>query len=477
MRASQERLRTEGGPTGPGSADAMDATQPARMVRFSSPMGPRLWIVGLLLALCAPAQQLDERISQLAAAELDSLVDVYKHLHSHPELSFREEKTAKRLAARLSELGFDVTVGVGGYGFVGVLENGQGPTVLVRTDLDALPVTENTGLPYASKVRTQDELGREVGVMHACGHDIHMTSFLGSAKVLVKLRNEWAGTLVMIGQPAEERGAGARAMLEEGLFKRFPRPDYCLALHVDAALEAGLIGYRAGFAMANVDSVDITIRGVGGHGAYPHKTRDPVVIAAQVILALQTIVSREVRPIDAAVVTVGSIHGGSKHNIIPDEVKLQLTVRSYSDETRKQILDAIRRITLGVARAAGVPADREPSVKFLPMEYTPALYNNPQLVERILGVWKSLLGDDNVVERDPEMGGEDFGRYGREGPRIPIFLFRLGTVGTERMAKSRQPGGQSLPSLHSALFRPAPRPAIETGVTATAAAVIELMGK
>ena len=440
-------------------------------------MGPRLCIVGLLLALCAPAQQLDEQISELVAAELDSLVDIYKDLHSHPELSFHEEETAKRLAAQLAELGFAVTAGVGGHGFVGVLENGQGPTVLVRTDLDALPVTEKTGLPYASTVRTQDELDRDVGVMHACGHDIHMSSFLGAATVLVKLKNEWAGTLVMIGQPAEERGAGARAMLEEGLFERFPRPDYCLALHVDAALEAGRVGYRAGYALANVDSVDITIRGVGGHGAYPHKTKDPVVIAAQVILALQTIVSREVRPIDAGVVTVGSIHGGNKHNIIPDEVKLQLTVRSYSDETRKQILDAIRRITFGVARAAGVPADREPSVKFVPMEYTPALYNDPELVERILRVWKSLLGDENVVERDPEMGGEDFARYGREEPRIPIFLFRLGTIDSERMAKSRQPGGPPLPSLHSALFWPVPRPTIETGVKATAAAVIELMGK
>ena len=440
-------------------------------------MTPRLYLAGLLLALCAPAQQLDEQISELVAAELDSLVGVYQQLHSHPELSFHENETAKRLVAQLAELGFAVTAGVGGHGLVGVLENGQGPTVLVRTDLDALPVTEKTGLPYASTVRTQDELDRDVGVMHACGHDIHMSSFLGAATVLVKLKNEWAGTLVMIGQPAEERGAGARAMLEEGLFERFPRPDYCLALHVDAALEAGRVGYRAGYALANVDSVDITIRGVGGHGAYPHKTKDPVVIAAQVILALQTIVSREVRPIDAGVVTVGSIHGGNKHNIIPDEVKLQLTVRSYSDETRKQILDAIRRITFGVARAAGVPADREPSVKFVPMEYTPALYNDPELVERILRVWKSLLGDENVVERDPEMGGEDFGRYGREEPRIPIFLFRLGTIDSERMAKSRQPGGPPLPSLHSALFWPVPRPTIETGVKATAAAVIELMGK
>ncbi len=447
------------------------------MVRFSLAVTPRLYLAGLLLALCAPAQQLDEQISELVAAELDSLVGVYQQLHSHPELSFHENETAKRLAAQLAELGFAVTAGVGGHGFVGVLENGQGPTVLVRTDLDALPVTEKTGLPYASTVRTQDELDRDVGVMHACGHDIHMSSFLGAATVLVKLKNEWAGTLVMIGQPAEERGAGARAMLEEGLFERFPRPDYCLALHVDAALEAGRIGYRAGFAMANVDSVDITIRGVGGHGAYPHKTKDPVVIAAQVILALQIIVSREVRPIDAGVVTVGSIHGGSKHNIIPDEVKLQLTVRSYSDETRKQILDAIRRITLGVARAAGVPADREPSVEFVPMEHTPALYNDPELVERILPAWESLLGDENVVERDPEMGGEDFGRYGREEPRIPIFLFRLGTIDSERMAKSRQPGGPPLPSLHSALFWPVPRPTIETGVKATAAAVIELMGK
>jgi hippurate hydrolase len=304
-----------------------------------------------------------------------------------------------------------------------------------------------------------------------------MTSFLGTARVLAALKDHWSGTLVMIGQPAEERGAGARAMLDEGLFERFPRPDYVLGLHVSANLEAGRVGYHAGFAMANVDSVDVTIRGVGGHGAYPHLTKDPVVIAAQVILALQTIVSREVRPIDAGVVTVGSIHGGTKHNIIPDEVKLQLTVRSYSDETRQQILDAIERITVGIARAAGVPPEREPTIQQATAEHTPALYNDPQLVERMTPVWRALLGEEQVVPVDAEMGGEDFARYGRQEPKVPIFMFRVGTIDAARTAASRQPGGKPLPSLHSALFWPAPRPAIETGVKAMSAAVMELMGK
>jgi hippurate hydrolase len=407
---------------------------------------------------------------------LGSLVQLYTHLHQHPELSLHEKETAARLISELKPLGFEITANIGGHGLVAVMKNGSGSTVLVRTDLDALPVVENTGRPYASKVHTTDENGNDVGVMHACGHDIHMTSFIGTAKVLSKLKDQWSGTLVMIGQPAEERGTGAKAMLDDGLYKRFPRPDYALGLHVDAALETGRVGYHIGYALANVDSVDVTIRGVGGHGAYPHNTKDPVVIAAQVILALQTIVSREVRPIDSAVVTVGSIHGGAKHNVIPDEVKLQLTVRSYTDEVRQQILDAIRRIVSGVAEAAGVPADREPTVKVLEEEFTPALYNNPELGARLLPVWKQMFGADKVVERDAEMGGEDFSRYGREEPRIPIFLFRTGTIDAARMNAAAK-GSPPLPSLHSALFWPVPETTIETGVKAMTAAVLELMGR
>jgi hippurate hydrolase len=436
---------------------------------------PRLIAVAILAASSLAAAD-PEQIGKLASAELNSLVELYTHLHQHPELSFREKETAAKLVSELKPLGFEVTPNVGGHGFVAVMKNGAGPTVMVRTDLDALPVAENTGRPYASDVRTTDEYGNDVGVMHACGHDIHMTSFIGTARVLSKLKDQWSGTLVMIGQPAEERGAGAKAMLEDGLFTRFPRPDYVLGHHVDAALESGRIGYHAGYALANVDSVDITIRGVGGHGAYPHNTKDPIVIAAQVILALQTIVSREVRPIDSAVVTVGSIHGGAKHNVISDEVKLQLTVRSYTDEVRKQVLDAIRRITAGIARAAGVPAEREPTVSVLEEEYTPAMYNNPELVSRLLPVWTQMLGEDNVVERDAEMGGEDFSRYGREEPRIPIFMFRIGTIDAGRMQAAAK-GGAPLASLHSALYWPVPDTSIEAGVKAMTAAVLELMGK
>jgi hippurate hydrolase len=432
--------------------------------------------ISLLAAGLAAAPPAGE-IEKLAAAELDSLEALYKHLHAHPELSFYEERTAAKLVSELKPLGFELTPKVGRHGFVAVMKNGAGPTLMVRTDLDALPVVENTGRDYASDVRVKDDYGNDVGVMHACAHDIHMTSFVGTARLLAKLKDQWSGTLVMIGQPAEERGAGAREMLADGLYKRFPRPDMAIALHVDAALETGKVGYHSGYTLANVDSVDITIRGVGGHGAYPHATKDPIVIAAQVIMALQTIVSREVRPIDSAVVTVGSIHGGAKHNVIPDEVKLQVTVRSYTDETRAQILAAIKRITVGIARAAGVPADREPTVTVIEAEFTPATYNNPELVSRLLPVWKSLLGDENVVERDAEMGGEDFSRYGREDPRIPIFMFRLGTVSAERVAESKKPGGMPLPSLHSALFWPVPRTTIETGVEATTAAVLELLRK
>ena len=438
-------------------------------------MCKRILFFLVVIAVAAHAQVAADRLGGLVARELDSLTGLYEHLHSNPELSFYEEKTAALLVSELEKLGFDVTPRVGGYGFVAILENGDGPTVMVRTDLDGLPVVEKTGRRYASDTRTKDDQGNDVGVMHACAHDIHMTSFVGTARMLSQLKADWSGTLVMIGQPAEERGAGARTMLEDGLFTRFPRPDYVLGLHVDSGLETGSIGYGSGFVFANVDSVDVTIGGVGGHGATPHKTKDPIVIASQVILALQTIVSREVRPTDSAVVTVGSIHGGTKHNIISDEVKLQITVRSYSDQTRKMVLDSIRRITTNIARAAGVPADREPTVLVNEKEYTPSLYNDPALGERLVPVWKDLLGDDKVVEGAPAMVGEDFSRYGREDPRIPIFMFRLGTIDTARMQESRRPGGKPLPSLHSAYFWPVPRPTIDTGVKGMTAAVLELM--
>ncbi|MEY2429021.1 MAG: hypothetical protein QOJ40_1906 [Verrucomicrobiota bacterium] len=407
--------------------------------------------------------------------ESASLLELYKHLHTHPELSFQEEKTAARVAEELRAAGFEVATGVGKFGVVGVLRNGSGPTVLVRTDMDALPVKEQTGLPYASSVTGKDEKGMDVPVMHACGHDMNMTCVVGTARVLAQLKDQWHGTLIVIGQPAEERGGGARAMLADGLFKRFPRPDFCLALHDDAELAAGTLGYTPGYALANVDSVDITIHGVGGHGAYPHKTKDPIVLAAQIVLDLQTIVSREIEPGEPAVVTVGSIHGGTKHNIIPDEVRLQLTVRSYTDEVRHQTIEAIKRIARGQALTAGVPEDRLPEVKVLD-DFTAATYNNPELTEKLVGVFKSTFGDSNVIKKKPTMGGEDFGEYGRTQDKIPICMFYVGGVKPEALKESERTG-KPLPSLHSALWAPLPEPTIKTGVEAMTVAVLELMHK
>ncbi len=407
----------------------------------------------------------------LAAEEAD-LLAFYKDLHSHPELSLHEMRTSARLAKELEKLGFKVTTRFGGTGVVGVLSNGKGPTVLVRTDMDALPVTEKTGVPYASKVRVRDKNDNEVGVMHACGHDMHMTCWVGTARVLAALKDRWKGTLVFIGQPAEEIGTGARLMLEAGLFKKFPKPDYCLALHCDANTAVGKVAYTEGLALANVDSVDIVVKGKGGHGAAPHTTVDPIVLAARIILDLQTLVSRETNPTDPAVVTVGSIHGGTKHNIIPSEVKLQLTVRSTKDKVRKNLLEGIKRVAKGCAAAANAP---EPVVKVDLSEYTPALNNDPALTRRTVGVFRDVLGADKVSSRPPVMGGEDFSRYGKTG--IPIFLFWLGTVAPERVAEAAKAGGKPLPSLHSELFAPVPEPAIRTGVTAMSSAVLELMVK
>jgi hippurate hydrolase len=404
--------------------------------------------------------------------ELPSLEKLYRHLHAHPELAFQEEQTAVRMARELKALGFEVTTGVGGYGVVGVLRNGKGPTVLVRTDMDALPVTEKTGLAYASKVRQRDKEGKEVGLMHACGHDMHMTCWTGTARVLTALKDRWQGTLVFIAQPAEEVGGGARRMLADGLFKRFPRPDYCLALHCDSRHPYGHVAYSEGLMLANVDTVDITVRGKGGHGSAPHTTIDPVVLAARIVLDLQTIVSREIDPTDAAVVTVGSIHGGTKHNIIPAEVKMQLTVRTLKDSVRKHVLEAIGRIARAAAKGARAP---EPTVRVELDDFTPAVFNDAPLAKRTAAVLSKVLGPDKVHVQGPVMGGEDFGRYGREG--VPIFFYFLGTMEPERVAASKRPGGEPLPSLHSDLYYPIPEPSIRTGVLTMTVSVLNLLGK
>ncbi len=415
---------------------------------------------------------LRREIERRLDGQLDGLETLYRHLHANPELSFEEAQTAVRMAKELKAIGFEVTTGVGGHGVVGVLRNGKGPTVLVRTDMDALPVTEKTGLPYASKVRTRDKDGKEVGVMHACGHDMHMTCWTGTARVLAGMKDRWQGTLVFIAQPAEEVGGGARRMLADGLFKRFPRPDYCLGLHCDGRHAHGHVSYAEGLLMANVDSVDILVRGKGGHGAAPHTTIDPIVLAARIVVDLQTIVSREVSPIDAAVVTVGSIHGGTKHNIIPSEVKLQLTVRSLKNEVRKHVLEAIQRLAKAAAAGARAP---EPVIRFELDDFTPAVHNNGPLARKTAAMFRELLGADKVHEQGPIMGGEDFGRYGLEG--VPIFFYFLGTIDPERVAAAAKPGGTPLPSLHSDLYHPVPRPTIRAGVLTMSAAVLNLVGK
>jgi amidohydrolase len=438
------------------------------------------FVAGLLLVpnILAREQSVSDSRAQVQARvdqEYASLFELYKHFHAHPELSFQEEKTAARLAEELKGAGYDVTTGVGKHGVVAVMRNGSGPTVLVRSDMDGLPVKEQTGLPYASMATTKNAMGQEVPVMHACGHDIHMTCLIGTARVLASLKGHWHGTLVLIGQPAEEAVGGARAMLADGLFQRFPKPDFCLALHDNAELAAGTLGFSPGYAMANVDSVDILVHGIGGHGAYPHKTKDPIVLASRIVLALQTIVSREVQPIEPAVVTVGSIHGGTKHNIIPDEVKLQLTVRSYTDEVRKQILDAIKRIARGEALAAGMPEDRLPEVKVAD-DFTPATYNDPQLTERVAAVFRTWFGAEKVMQRKPSMGGEDFAEFGRTPEKLPISMFSVGGVRPEAVQESER-NGTPLPSLHSSLWAPVPEPTIKTGIVAMTAAVLDLMNK
>jgi amidohydrolase len=445
-------------------------------VRFWSILS--LWILSLVFAF---AQQTPQ---SLADAELPSLLAIYKDIHSHPELSGQEERTAAMIAKELRAAGCKVTQHLGKYenpkikgcGVVGVMKNGEGPTVLVRTDMDALPVEEETGLPYASKVVAKNDEGKDVHVMHACGHDAHIAAFIGTARALEKLKDQWHGTILFVAQPAEETGNGARALLKDGLYEKFDKPNFALGFHDKADLETGRIGVTEGYTYANVDSVDITVRGVGGHGAYPHKTRDPIVLAAEIINVLQTIASRENNPLDPIVITVGSIHGGTKHNIIPDEVKLQLTVRTYKPDTRERVLAAIDRIAKGCATAAGVPPERSPIVTVSKDQFCPATYNNPELTKRLVAVWKTALGNENVVMVDPTMGGEDFSEYSLPDHSIPAVDFHIGGVEPEKIAEYKQ-AGKELPSLHSSKFAPVPEPTIRVGVIGMTSAVLELMKK
>ncbi|GEO06190.1 putative amidohydrolase [Adhaeribacter aerolatus] len=426
-----------------------------------------------MVAAQSPAP--DKAFVQFIQSAYPDLAKLYQHLHEHPELSFQEKNTSARMAAELKSLGYAVTQNIGGYGIVGVLKNGSGPTVLIRTDLDALPILEETGLPYASKALGKSDDGKDVPVMQACGHDVHMTVFTGVAKTLAQFKNNWKGTLVLIGQPAEERSGGAKAMLQEGLFTKFPKPDYVVALHTNASIPAGQVGYTEGNIMANVDAVDITVRGIGGHGAVPDKAKDPVVLASQLVMALQTIVSRETSPFQPAVVTVGSIHGGTSFNVIPDEVKLQLTLRSYSDEVRNNTIASIKRMCDGLGREAGLPENRLPLVTVRD-QFTPFTYNDIPLTRRLTASFKRVLGPDKVVETPPSMVGEDFSFYGRTEAKIPVCMFWLGTVDPKKIAESKAKGAE-LPGLHSSKFAPLPEPTIKTGVLAMSTAVLDLFNR
>jgi len=439
------------------------SSRPSRLVWHFPPF---IICLGTLVALL-PTIANAETSRAWVDENVESLVELYRHFHTHPELSFQEEQTGERIARELADAGAEVTKQVGGFGVVALLRNGDGPTLMLRTDLDALPVVEQTNLVYASKVKVKDTDGTEVGVMHACGHDVHITNLVGVARYLSANKNRWQGTVMFIGQPAEERGAGAVAMLEDGLFERFPKPDFAVAMHVDSGLATGKVAYRAGYALASVDSVDVTMHGRGGHGAYPHTTIDPIVQAAQFVVSVQTIVSREVKPIEPAVITVGSIHGGTKHNIIGNSCHMQLTVRSYDEGVRKLLLEGIARKAKAVAMGANAP---EPTIEV--SEGTPSLWNDEDLSARLDPVLRRVVGNENVASAEPSMGGEDFSRYGRAG--VPILMIRLGAVDGERLKRYEQLG-QAPPSLHSPLFYPDVEDALKTSVPAMSEAAIELL--
>lgn len=408
-------------------------------------------------------------IQQVIQEDIPYLVDFYKTRHQSPEISLREKNTSKALASELRQIGFSVTENYGGYGVVAIMKNGKGPKILYRTDMDALPMPEKTELAYASKEMIEYN-GEQTGTMHSCGHDVHMSTWVGTARAMAKMKDQWSGTLMFIGQPAEEIGAGAKMMLDEGLYDEFGVPDYAIGLHSNPTIPAGQIGIAAGYTMANTESVDIKVFGVGAHGAAPHMSIDPVVTASLIVMELQTIVSRNLKPTESAVVTVGAIKGGIKHNIIPDEVTLKLTVRTYTEEVRKMVHKRIKEISRGIAIAAGLPEDKMPVVT-IPDTFTPANYNHPDLVDRIKASAAKGIGEANVLYAEPQMVGEDFSRYGTTIHKVPAVLYWLGTVPDHRVKSGDMPG------LHSPYYYPAPEKSISTGVLVSSQAMMDILSK
>jgi len=440
-------------------------------------MGKLFTSILLLLLIITKASgqrdNLNGKILELIKNETDQYRNIYMDLHKNPELSLMEFNTSGKMADEFRSIGFDVTSGVGGTGVVGVFRNGNGKVIMLRTDMDALPVLEKTGLPYASTEIKKDASGNDSPVMHACGHDLHMSVWLGTLKTLIALKNDWKGTIVAVAQPAEEVSGGSIEMIRDSLFQKFPKPDLALCYHVSAELPAGTIGYLPGPIFAGVNSAEITVYGKGGHGALPHTTIDPIVLSARIILDIQTIVSRQINPVKPAVVTVGAIHGGTRSNIIPDEVKMLLSIRFFDEEVCTQIREALIRITKGDAIAAGLPEDRMPMVEFS-NQNTPPVVNDQELVLKAVQYMKVILGNENVVQVDPAMVAEDFGKYGRTDEKIPIALFWLGGVNQKKYI-DHIAHGTNMPPLHNSSFAPDFDPSFKCGVSAMTRTVIDLL--
>ena len=437
--------------------------------------------LGCCIAALFVSTALAQDVTSFEKSEIPGLVDMYKGIHEHAELSHFEVKTSAIVAEELRKAGYTVTDHVGvypdgskAYGVVGILKNGAGPMLLVRGDMDALPIIEETGVPYASHVMTKNKAGQEVGVMHACGHDVHTTVLIGTARALAATKSQWHGTLMIVGQPSEETADGAKAMLADHLYERFGKPDMIIGLHDGSNLAAGTVGLHPGAAQAGMNSVDVTIRGIGGHGAAPEAGRDPIVLAAMYVLQIQTIVSREENPEDPVVVSVGSIHGGTKRNIIPDEVKLELTVRTFSEKSRKIVLDGLRQMAIGVATSAGLPPDKMPTVTVVETESTPEMYNNPEMSARVKAMLVKTLGAANVIDTPAIMPSEDVGVFALPGYQIPTVYFGLGAADPAKLAAAKA-AGKELPGPHTSKFEPLPGPTIATGVKSLTAVAMGLL--